>query len=277
MTEAGQRDRDAVLDLLVALARREALADRLRSGGAGPERDDATDDATAPDPALTAVVHAATVVLEAAAASIALHDPRTDRLTFVVAAGPAAGDVVGLQLDPSSGIAGYAFSTGQPLAVADVEADPRFDRNVAVATGYVPRSLLATPLYDEAGTVGVLEVLDRRGGTFDLRDLEVAAALGATATAVIRQGQARGDVTGVLRAALASVLPADDPGSDLDIDAVVAAAVRQAMRDGADPTWLLADRLGRLVGTDPERSALAIDLVDALLRDDARRVGRGSR
>ena len=49
------------------------------------------------------------------------------------------------------GIAGYAFSTGQPLAVADVAQDPRFDRTVAESTGYVPRSLLATPLVDDAG------------------------------------------------------------------------------------------------------------------------------
>ena len=91
-----------------------------------------------------------------------MHDPATDRLVFRAASGPAAGDIVGMAIDAAAGIAGYAFSTGQPLAVADVTADPRFDRSIAEATGYVPSSLLAVPLLDERGTVGVLEALDRQ-------------------------------------------------------------------------------------------------------------------
>ena len=94
---------------------------------------------------------------------------RTDRLVFVAAAGPAAGEVIGLSIDAAAGIGGYAFTTGQPIAIADVAADPRFDRTVAEATGYLPGTLLAVPLADERGIVGVLEVLDRRG-----RQLHVA-------------------------------------------------------------------------------------------------------
>ena len=73
----------------------------------------------------------AATVLDAQASSIALHDPATDQLVFVAAAGPASGDVVGLGIAATAGIAGYAFSTGQPLAIADVAQDPRFDRSVA--------------------------------------------------------------------------------------------------------------------------------------------------
>ena len=85
------------------------------------------------------------------AASIALHDAASGRLVFRAAAGPEGGGVVGLSVAANEGIAGYAFSTGQALAIADVAADPRFERATAERTGYVPRSLLAVPLVDDAG------------------------------------------------------------------------------------------------------------------------------
>ena len=87
-----------------------------------------------------------------------------------------------MSIEPEVGIAGYAFTTGQPLAVADVAADPRFERSIAEATGYVPSSLLAVPLNDETGTVGVLEALDKNGGTFSPHDLDIATAIGGVAT-----------------------------------------------------------------------------------------------
>ena len=225
---------------------------------------------------LVATATTATMVLDAQAASIALHDAVSDRLVFVAAAGPAAGDVVGLAIDSAAGIAGYAFTTGQPLAVADVTADPRFDRKVAEATGYVPRSLLATPLADDAGTVGVLELLDRRDGSFTLHDLELAAVFARQATLAVRAGQAQRDAGRLLRDAIVALVHADggDPVPDDDaIDALVADATR-GLADADDPTWALADRLARMRDVDPASIELAIDWLDALLR--RREGGRGA-
>lgn len=250
-----RRADDASLAALAAVARRFDAAARV-----APVREDAL---------LAAVVSTAAVVLDAQAASVALHDPVTDRLVFAAAAGPAAGEVVGLAIDASAGIAGYAFSTGQPLAVADAAADPRFDRSVAEATGYVPRSILATPLSDDTGTVGVLEVLDRRGGSFTLRDLDIAAALAREATTVVRHGRTGRDAASLLTAALRSVAAATADGATLDpvaIDKLVADATAGISEDPDDPTWQLADRLARLREVDPGSVALAVDWLDALLR-----------
>jgi len=270
---SGQQQRPgttaAALDALVAVARRLKAADRLDPDQGSPP---------AQDPLLTAMVGTASIVLEAQAASIALHDPVSDRLVFVAAAGPAAGDVVGLAIDASAGIAGYAFSTGQPLAVADVARDPRFDRTVAEATGYIPRSLLATPLIDDQGVVGVLEVLDRRDGTFTLHDLEVAATLARGITLVVRRGSTQRDAIGLLRGALISV--AANHSDDLDqaaVDALVQGVAEALADDDDDPTWRLADRLSRLLTTDPDRIELAIDWLDALIRRADGGAGRGER
>jgi GAF domain-containing protein len=182
----------------------------------GPADDDAL---------LTAIVGTATVVLDAQAASVAAHDPARDRLVFVASAGPSSGDVIGLEIDAAAGIAGYAFATGQQLAVADVTADPRFDRTVAEVTGYVPESILATPLIDGEGPIGVLEVLDRRGGTFTLRDLDAAGALAREATIVLRSRRAERDAAALLRGALTAFASRDGDGTGdpaLDASAVEA-------------------------------------------------------
>jgi signal transduction protein with GAF and PtsI domain len=254
---------DAALATLVAVGRRLAAADRLWP--------------TQAEPLLGAVAATAVSVMDAQAASIALHDPATDRLVFVAAAGPAAGDVVGLAIEATAGIAGYAFATGQPLAVADVARDPRFDRSIAESTGYVPRSLLATPLVDEQGAIGVLEILDRRDGSFDLHDLEIAAALAVQATVIARHGRAERDATRLLRAGLVSV--AEAQASADEVDRLVAAATDGLADDGDDPVWRLADRIARLVATDPDRLELAVDWLDALVRraerDRGGRTGRG--
>jgi GAF domain-containing protein len=243
---------------LVAVARRLDAAARIV-----PAADDAL---------LTAVVATATVVLDAQAASIAVHDQIGDRLVFVASAGPSSGDVVGLDIDAAAGIAGYAFTTGQQLAVADVAADPRFDRSVADATGYVPGSILATPLVDAEGTVGVLEILDRRGGTFTLRDLEVAGALAREATIVLRTRRHAGDAAALLRGALVALASGDldETGrsglDDAAIEALVSEATSGLSTDPDDPTWRLADQIARMREVDPDSVGLVTDWLDALLR-----------
>lgn len=266
MSDLG-RETAPALAALMAVARRLDAVAHLESG--------------ADDGLLAAVARTATVVLDAQAASIALHDPERDRLVFVAAAGPSAGTVVGMEIDPAAGIAGYAFSTGQPLAVADAAADPRFDRTVAEATGYLPGSILATPLIDEAGTAGVLEVLDRRGGSFTLRDLDIAAAFAQHATLIVRNDRFFRDAGSLLRRSLEGLVAAD-PGApdgprqvvldDAAIEALVSAAIEDLDNDPDDPTWRLADRIARMREVDPESIALAVDWLDALLRRRGRSI-----
>ena len=78
---------------------------------------------------LRSIVEATVALFDAEAASIALHDPATDRLVFTVAAGEQGQGVVGLAIEAGEGVAGYVFSTGQPLALSDVERDARFGRD----------------------------------------------------------------------------------------------------------------------------------------------------
>lgn len=254
-------ERSAAVEALVAVAARLAAAERLAPTGA--------------EPALAAIADAGAAALHVAAASIALHDPVADALVFRAAAGPQGSGVIGLAIATHEGIAGYVFSTGQPLAVADVAADPRFERGTAERTGYLPRSLLAVPLVDGEGTVGVMEWLDRDDGApFDLADLAVATRVAAAATATARATRLEHDGEGLLRRVLAAVAAEAGGAGAVDVEALVATAV--AGLDGSDPLWRLADRIGRLREADPDDVDLAVAWLDALLARSQRR-GRAAR
>jgi GAF domain-containing protein len=241
-------DVERVLD---AIAHRLTVAERL----APPD-----------DPLLSDLAAVAATALEAQAASIALYDRSTERLVFRAAAGPAAGDIVGMAIEPEAGIAGYVFTTGQPLAVADVAADPRFERSIAEASGYVPSSLLAVPIVDSRATLGVLEALDGRRGTFSLHDIDLASSIAsAVASAVGRQHTER-DAATILAAILGELAGADSRDRDAEaIDALVAGATAAAASED-DPTWRLVDRIAALREVDPESVDLVVDWLDAFLR-----------
>ena len=59
-----------------------------------------------------------------------------------------------------------------PLVIEDVARDPRFAKDVAEGTGYVPQGLMAVPLLHDERALGVLEVLDRQS-RFTLQEMEL--------------------------------------------------------------------------------------------------------
>jgi GAF domain-containing protein len=106
------------------------------------------------------IVATARVVFGAAACSIAVVDEAGEHLVFRAADGEGADGIVGVSIPATRGIAGWALSTGQAIAVGDVASDVRFAADTAEQTGYSPTAILAAPLLDNGQAVGVIEVLD---------------------------------------------------------------------------------------------------------------------
>jgi GAF domain-containing protein len=123
--------------------------------------------------------------------------------------------------------------------IEDVHNDPRWSRDVAEGTGYVPKGLMAAPLLHEEGALGVLSVLDRPEQTlFSLQEMEL---LGLFAN------QAAIAVDLLLKARAAERL-LDASGGELDVVARLASAVN-ALEDERRQAGLrllgeLADMLG---------------------------------
>ena len=216
---------------------------------------------------LRSIVDATVTLFGAEAASLALYDAGADRLVFEVAAGTHGEGVVGVSIATDEGVAGYVFSTGQPIALSDVAADRRFGRATAEQTGYVPRSLIAVPLTDDEGTLGVLEVLDKRSeASFDLHDVELASVFARQATIAIRVSRLERDTASLIRGVLASAAGStagDGPG-DFDIDAIVAAATRDLHSEDEGALWTVVDTVARLRAADPAQLELVSDILGVL-------------
>jgi phosphoserine phosphatase len=136
-------------------------------------------------------------VLDAERGSVFLYDPKTNELyTKVSTGGPEAGasdksalewpgpNESGISHDirfpANKGIAGETAQTCRLINVPDCYADPRFNREVDRQTGFVTRCLLSIPLLGiDNALVGVLQVLNKRQGTFDEDDEKIATTLAA--------------------------------------------------------------------------------------------------
>jgi GAF domain-containing protein len=180
--ERDERRASAALSVLAAVARRAGTAERLESA--------------AGEAVLRSVVDAAVALIRAEAASIALHDPATDRLVFRVAAGEHGRGVVGVTIGSGEGVAGYVFSTGQPLAIGEAASDPRSEGGRGL-TGYLPRCCWPSHSrrcrHDRR-----LEDRPTRWRTFDLRDMEAASIFARQATVAIRTTRLERDTAHLL-------------------------------------------------------------------------------
>jgi GAF domain-containing protein len=123
---------------------------------------------------LQSVVEVARAIFGARASSVFLFDEASDELVFEAVAGEGAEELIGRRFPSSTGIAGWVLVTRQPLVVEELVDDPRFAREAAESTGFVPKGLMAVPLLHEDRTLGVLEVLDRpQKAAFTLAEMEL--------------------------------------------------------------------------------------------------------
>jgi GAF domain-containing protein len=142
------------------------------------------------DALLSSIVEAAARIFGAAAASILLINERDGVLEFKVFYGAGDEDLIGKSFPLDKGIAGYVAMTGQPIAISDVRQDARFNQDFAKSTGYVPDSILATPLIFDDRVIGVMEVLDKVSApSFGLQDMELLGLFANQAAIAIHQVQ----------------------------------------------------------------------------------------
>jgi len=121
---------------------------------------------------LRSVVGVARAIFAARASSILLLDEDANELVFEAVVGEGEEGLLGRRFPAGTGVAGWVMAARTPLVIEDVAADPRFAKDVAEGTGYVPQGLMAVPLLHDERALGVLEVLDRQSH-FTLQEMEL--------------------------------------------------------------------------------------------------------
>lgn len=145
------------------------------------------------EPLLEKILAAATQLLGADRGSLFLYDSSRDELYSRVAGGLAES---ALRFPAGAGIAGECFSTGAPVTIEDAYNDPRFNPDVDKGTGYRTRNILCMPITTKGGTkVGVMEILNKKGGPFTIGDQKRLMALCAQAAVSIENAQLFEDIS----------------------------------------------------------------------------------
>ena len=135
---------------------------------------------------LRTVVEVARAIFGAEAASIMLYDEATDELVFEAVIGAGEQELLGKRIPAETGVAGWVLASQEPLVIEDVEHDPRFARDVAERSGYVPKGLMAAPLLQGESAIGVLSVLDRpRDARFTVAEMDLLALFASQAASSI--------------------------------------------------------------------------------------------
>jgi GAF domain-containing protein len=205
------------------------------------------------DELLRSLTETARRLFGAAACSLALLSEDESELLYTIAAGEGADDVTGLRISSSHGIAGWVVQSGQPIAISDLDNDPRFSRGLAEQTGYVPQTILAVPVETPQRMLGVISLLDRDtrrpGAEQDMALLSLFADQAALALASVDRFNVLGRV---LLAALAEAATGDDlvltlrravdglPAADADLAALAATFAALARRGAAERRLALA-------------------------------------
>ena len=187
---------------------------------------------------LQSIVEVARAIFGARASSVFLHDDETDELVFEAVAGEGAGELVGQRFPSSTGIAGWVLVTRQPLVVDELDKDPRFAREAAESTGFVPKGLMAAPLLHEDRALGVLEVLDRpQQSAFSLAEMELLGLFANEAAIAL-------DLLQKARSARAVL---EEEGGEAEALARFAMRLDEAEPDKRDAALQLLDALGKLL------------------------------
>jgi len=97
-----------------------------------------------------------------------------------------------LRLPDDQGIVGECLQSGTSILVDDAYADPRFNRQVDLRTGYKTRTLLCVPLVAADGQgLGAFEAINKIEGTFDEQDEAALKELGVQVAAALENTRER--------------------------------------------------------------------------------------
>ena len=138
------------------------------------------------DHQLREIVESIRVFMDAERCTLFQYDESRQELWSKIFSGPRIEEI---RVALGEGIAGFVMKTGEWVRIDDAAQDPRFQARFDRQSGFVTRSVLCVPLVNVQGTrIGVVQVINKRSGSFSERDAELLAALNAQAAIAIENG-----------------------------------------------------------------------------------------
>jgi|GEM_PF-5456075 len=119
------------------------------------------------------------------ASSILMLDDSGKELLFKVTTGAKSSEIKKLRVSISEGVAGLVFRNRKPSIVNYAKNERQFSRRFDKHTNFNTKSILAAPLKLGEDVIGVIELVNKKKGKFDLKDLDVLTSYTTLVSAVI--------------------------------------------------------------------------------------------
>ena len=147
------------------------------------------------DALIERIMRATTELLDADRSSLFLYDPKTNELWSRCAEGLQTKEV---PFPASEGIAGSVLTSGELLNVSDPYNRPDFNPAMDRETGYRTENILCMPITNKIGeSIGVTQVLNKRGGAFTRRDEARLRGLSSQVAVSVENAQLFEDVLNI--------------------------------------------------------------------------------
>lgn len=138
---------------------------------------------------LKRIIKIAEKTIDCEAASLLILSEDKKNISFFVVEGEKKENLAKSSFPASKGIAGQVISSGKSLIVNDVSNSPLFYSGIDKQSGFVTRSILASPLKIKGRTIGLIEVVNKKQGTFDDNDLFFLEAISSQAAVSIENSR----------------------------------------------------------------------------------------
>ncbi len=122
----------------------------------------------------------------AEAGSVILYDRDNDKLVFRYVVGDAADTLTGMEMEPTQGIAGAVFQSGEIDVSEDVFSRKEHDTKVEAKIDYLTKNMVTVPLKSaEDKAIGVMQVLNKTEGIFEGSDVAILDILASQIAAAL--------------------------------------------------------------------------------------------
>ena len=139
---------------------------------------------------LDEIIDTSKKLLNAEAASLLLFDKENNNLYFYSTTGDKSKSLKTKTLEIGEGIGGWVAQKKEPLIIDDCYADPRFNKDFDIATGFKTRNMICAPMINKNELIGVIQTINKRSDSgFDNSDLQLFEALSAQCAVAIENAR----------------------------------------------------------------------------------------
>jgi adenylate cyclase len=94
-----------------------------------------------------------------------------------------------IKLKLGRGIAGYCAARGEPIMVRNARESKQFSPEFDDLSGFHTRSVLCVPLISQGQVIGVIEVINKRGGDFNENDMRLMQSIATSVSIALENAR----------------------------------------------------------------------------------------